>query len=73
MRWEHFRCAAVALALGSIVGGCASPRIVRAISRRGDEVKFLYLQGSDTGIIKCTMAPDGSLSACHPMSVELEP
>ena len=73
MRSQLVRVAVVALALGSGTAGCAGPRLVKAISSRGDEVKFLYLQGSDTGIIKCKMGADGSLVECHPMNVELQP
>jgi hypothetical protein len=70
---QRVRVAAVALAAAASVIGCAGPRLVKAISSRGDEVKFLYIQGSDTGIIRCKMAVDGALAECHPMSVELQP
>ena len=65
--------AAVAVAIGACLAGCAGPRIVRGITSRGDEVKFLYYQGADTGVIKCKMNPDGALADCKPMAVELEP
>jgi hypothetical protein len=64
---------ASAISLGYVGLGCAAPRICRGITSRGDEVKFLYYEGGDTGVIKCRMAPDGALADCHPMTVELEP
>jgi len=64
---------ATAMGLALWVAGCASPRICRGITSRGDEVKFLYYEGGDTGVIRCRMAPDGALADCHPMTVELEP
>ena len=57
-------------ALGST--GCASARVCRGITSRADEVKFLYYEGGETGVIKCKAAGDGSLSDCHPMTVTLE-
>jgi hypothetical protein len=62
-----------AIGFGYLAIGCAAPRICRGITSRGDEVKFLYYEGGDTGVIKCRMAPDGALADCHPMTVELEP
>lgn len=59
-----------AMALASF--GCAQPRVVRGITSRDDQVKFLYLQGSDTGIVKCKVGADGALSACRDMQVTLE-
>jgi hypothetical protein len=64
---------ATAASLVLFVVGCAAPRICRGITSRGDEVKFLYYEGGNTGVIKCRMAPDGALADCHPMTVELEP
>lgn len=52
--------------------GCSHPRLVRGITSRNDEVKFLYVEGGDTGVIKCKMGADGALSECHSMSVNLE-
>jgi hypothetical protein len=64
---------ALALGLGGLVAGCAAPRLCRGVTSRGDEVKFLYYEGGNTGVIKCKMGPDGALADCHPMTVELEP
>lgn len=52
--------------------GCSSPRIVRGITSRADEVKFLYYEGGDTGVIKCRLGPDGVMAECRPMTVTLE-
>lgn len=52
--------------------GCGSPRIVRGITSRGDQVKFLYIEGGDTGVVKCKLNPDGTLTSCRPMTVALE-
>jgi hypothetical protein len=46
--------------------------LCRGITARGDEIKFLYYEGGDTGVIKCKIAADGALSDCHPMTVKLE-
>jgi len=46
--------------------------MVNRMVMRADHVKFLYYEGGDTGVIKCRMAPDGTLSECRPMSVSLE-
>lgn len=66
-------CLVGAVAL-SVLGstGCSSARVCRGITSRADEVKFLYYEGGDTGVIKCRMAGDGALSDCHPMTVSLE-
>jgi hypothetical protein len=60
----------LAMALAAV--GCGSPRVVRGITSRADQVKFLYIEGSTTGVIKCQVAPDGTLSNCRPMTVALE-
>lgn len=70
---QRIGLAVLALSLLGSVAGCAAPRLCRGITSRGDEVKFLYYEGGNTGVIKCKMAPDGSLADCHPMTVELEP
>lgn len=52
--------------------GCASARVCRGITYRGDQVKFLYYQGGDTGVVKCQLGADGALANCRPMQVALE-
>lgn len=60
----------MATALTSV--GCASPRIVRGITSRGDTMKFLYQQGNDTGVIRCRLGTDGALSECRRLTVVVE-
>lgn len=60
------------LAAAAASTGCGSPRIVRGITSRADQVKFLYYQGGDTGVVKCRINPDGTLADCRPMAVSLE-
>ena len=57
-------------AIGS--AGCSSPRIVRGITSRADEVKFLYYEGGDSGVIRCRLGADGVMSNCQPMTLVLE-
>jgi hypothetical protein len=52
--------------------GCGSPRLVRGITSRADHVKFLYYEGGDTGVVKCRLDGDGTLTECRPMTVSLE-
>lgn len=52
--------------------GCGAPRVVRGITSRADQVKFLYIEGSETGVVKCQLGNDGALSSCRPMNVTLE-
>jgi hypothetical protein len=66
------RKATLVIALLALGTGCGAPRVVRGITSRGNEIKFLYQQGSETGVIKCHMGPDGALSQCKPMNVQLE-
>lgn len=70
MRTYFIAAILVATALGSV--GCANPRVVRGITSRADQVKFLYIQGGDTGIVRCQMGADGALSNCHNVAVVLE-
>lgn len=58
--------------MGFASTGCASARLCRGITSRADEVKFLYYEGGDTGVIKCRLVEGGSLADCHPMKVALE-
>lgn len=62
----------VLLAAAAASTGCGSPRLVRGITSRADQVKFLYYEGGDTGVVKCRINPDGTLGDCRPMTVSLE-
>jgi hypothetical protein len=56
-----------------LAGGCASsPRVVTAITSSRDQIKFLYVEGSDQGVIKCKVGGDGSLTQCRQMAVTFE-
>ncbi len=63
---------AVAAGLAFALAGCAKPRVVQAITGRQDHLKFLYVEGSEQGIVRCKVGPDGALSACQAVSVALE-
>ncbi|MFO0665616.1 MAG: hypothetical protein U0174_16795 [Polyangiaceae bacterium] len=69
------RAAPVALVvLAALLGGCGSQaKMVRQITtgaERTNQVKMLYNQGNDQGVIKCTAAAaDGALSNCKRMTV----
>lgn len=55
------------------LGGCAAPaKVITSITNNNDQIKFLYVQGSAQGIIKCGVAADGALSKCRDMAVVLE-
>ena len=60
------------LAAAAASTGCGSPRLVRGITSRADQVKFLYYEGGDTGVVKCRVNGDGTLTDCRPMTVSLE-
>lgn len=54
----------------ALMGGCASsPRVVTAITSSRDQVKFLYVEGNDQGVIKCKVGGDGALGQCRQMTV----
>ncbi len=55
------------------LGGCASsPRVVTAITSSRDQIKFLYVEGTDQGVIKCKVAGDGALGECQRMAVTFQ-
>ena len=52
--------------------GCAAPaKVITAITNNSEQIKFLYVQGSSQGIIKCAIGPAGALSNCREMAVVL--
>jgi hypothetical protein len=69
---KHFFALGVLVVMALAAVGCGSPRVVRGITSRADQVKFLYIEGSDTGVVKCQLNADGTLSNCRPMTVALE-
>jgi len=58
------------------LGGCAGPRIVRGVTQRGDEIKFVYVQDTGTslatGAVNCKVGPDGTLSACQHLTINFK-
>lgn len=66
------RAALVAIAVTAVAGCGGSPRVVTAVTSSRDQIKFLYFEGSDQGVIKCKVAGDGALSACRRMAVVYE-
>lgn len=66
------RAALVAIAVTAAVGCGSSARVVTAITSSRDQIKFLYIEGSDQGVIKCKVAGDGSLGECRQMAVVYE-
>lgn len=70
---QMMRAAAVAVSLSALtVGGCAAPaKVITAITNNNEQIKFLYVQGSSQGIIKCSIGPAGALSQCREMAVVL--
>lgn len=72
-RTMRVAAAALTLALfGAGAGGCAAPaKVIKAITNNNDQIKFLYVQGTSQGIIKCTVGPAGALTQCREMAVVL--
>lgn len=70
-------CALLAMVALFGAAGCGSQaKMVRQITtgaERTTQVKMLYNQGNDQGVIKCTAsAADGALSNCKRMTVIFE-
>lgn len=67
---------AVLIVTAVLLGGCGSQaKMVRQIttgSERTNQIKMLYNQGNDQGVIKCNAANDGALSGCKRMTVIFE-
>ena len=60
------------MCLFALAGCTKQPRVVTAITYSRDQIKFLYAEGAEQGVIKCKMNPGGALSECRPISVSLE-
>lgn len=60
------------LGLMSVVGCAGAPKVCRSITSRNDEIKFLYHQGDETGIVRCRIQANGALDDCKPMTVQFE-
>ena len=57
----------VGLALSAT--GCAQPKVITAVTSANDQIKFLYVEGSKQGVMKCKVGTDGALSQCRKMAV----
>ncbi len=66
----------LAALLGLALGGCAGPRIVRGVTQRGDQLKFVYVQDTGTslatGAVDCKVSPAGALTACAPIQINFK-
>lgn len=69
-RWTSALAAGL---LAMMAAGCGSAtKYVAASTGTADQIKFLYVEkGGDQGVIKCQRAPDGTLSNCRTMRLEL--
>lgn len=54
--------------------GCATPRVITSITMSDDQAKLLWsrAQTTETGIIQCSVQPDGSLTACKKIPIVFE-
>lgn len=59
-------------AMGFMLGtlaGCSTPKVVTSITGRGEQTKFVFIQGNmfgtEQGIVECTSAANGDLSNCE--------
>ncbi|MBI5526274.1 MAG: hypothetical protein HY897_08060 [Deltaproteobacteria bacterium] len=51
--------------------GCAGPRFVTQSTGTKDQMKFLFTDGDEQGVLKCAAGPDGKLTNCREMPVKL--
>jgi len=72
MNWILNKAMSAALLSVLALSGCAAhAKVITAITTSREQIKFLYVQGSGQGIIKCVIGPAGALSGCHEMAVIL--
>ena len=60
------------LAVIALATGCAGPRYVAASTGSKGQVKFLWTDGGDQGVVKCSVAKDGDLNQCRQMNLVME-
>lgn len=71
-RFRQTLCAAAVTLAALTAGGCAAPaKVITAITHNNQQIKFLYVQGTSQGIIKCSIGAEGALSQCREMAVVL--
>lgn len=49
---------------GILAAGCASPKVVTNITSRPGQMKFLYQQSTEQGLVQCKTGSDGSIDQC---------
>jgi len=55
-----------------MLASCSGPKIITSSTGRDEQIKFIYSQGTDQGIVKCIVADDGELKKCRPMNVKFK-
>jgi len=55
--------------LGLVAGsalstGCLAPKIVTQITSRPGQMKFLYAQSNEQGLVECKVADNGDIQSC---------
>jgi hypothetical protein len=69
MRW--FTGAVLIAALA----GCAQPRVITSITGAEGQMKFIYSQSAsffqkgETGLLQCSVNPDGTLTGCRSIPI----
>jgi hypothetical protein len=72
MHWRLPALLLVWLAAALFSGACApNPKYVAASTGRPGEIKFLYFQRGDHGLIQCVRGEDGALSRCRKLELDL--
>jgi len=61
----------ILVAVTALAAGCATPRIITSITSNNDQMKLVYARTGtlETGVIQCTIGPDGALSGCRKIPV----
>lgn len=66
------RLGLLAAGLAVLATGCANPRVITKATSRENQIKFAYSEGSDYGLVRCTVQADGTLSDCRELAVDFE-
>lgn len=49
---------------GVLATGCVSPKVVTGITSRPGQMKFLYQQSKEQGLVECKTATNGDITEC---------
>jgi hypothetical protein len=49
---------------GALAAGCTTPKIVTGITSRPGQMKFLYQQSHEQGLVQCKLTETGDISDC---------